>query len=207
VLAFAPAIGVAACGGSNPSSLYAMGDDAAGTGGDSAPPQEAAPAEDTGSGMTLDTGVDSTVIVDSGSIPDVAPVPESSPVETGPAPYSIACGMMTTCTAPAQFCCASGPTGMQTQTCVATLGDCGGNQDTPVYCTSSTQCAAGEVCCGNLNSAVYGAISCQSDDGGAGGPCSAANAYVFCDPSVPSDCPQGMSCTLSTRLDGFYRCN
>jgi hypothetical protein len=30
---------------------------------------------------------------------------------------------------------------------------------------------------------------------------------VFCDPSVPSDCPMTSNCTMSSILDGFTRCN
>jgi hypothetical protein len=77
--------------------------------------------------------------------------------------------------------------------------------DTPIYCTSSAQCSNGELCCGEIKGTVYAPITCVGDDAGMGA-CTGANQYVFCDPNVPSDCPTGMMCSLSTRLDGFYRC-
>jgi hypothetical protein len=157
--------------------------------------------------VPTDAGSDSAAPVDTGSEVDSS-VPDTSVMETGPTPYSVPCGVTTTCTAPAEFCCASGPTSQMTDTCTSNPSDCSGPMDTPVYCTSSSQCGAGELCCGQINGTVYGAITCQGADAGGNGPCGGGNQYVFCDPSVPSDCPPGTGvCSASTRLDGFYRCN
>ncbi len=195
------------CGGSVPSALTSGGSDA-GTPGDTGTGEleDAASQADTGgTGPGNDAGDERPPVADTG-VPDVS-VPYDAPFEDAqPITYSVPCGAATTCTAPAEFCCVSGNSGAQTHACQTDLTQCGASTQTPVVCTSSTQCSPDEVCCGQINGVTYGEISCQSSDAGAP-PCTGPNEYQFCDPSVmPSECPDGMDCTLSTRLDGYYRC-
>jgi hypothetical protein len=195
----------AACGGSGPSQLFSGNptdsgssvDDTGMSQADSAPP----PPDDA--------AADSTSAMDSYSAtPDVFTVPEASAVDAPPSTWDIACGM-TTCPGPAQFCCVSGLPGNQTDTCVSGMNNCNGQADTPVNCTSSAQCPAGQLCCGRQNTSQpmgnnkYTDVTCRMT-------CTGSNEYVFCDPNnLPADCPSPgpPNCTMSTLLDGFNRCN
>jgi hypothetical protein len=196
VLGLAPA----ACGGSGPSELFSGNPttDSGGSGGDASMPQaDSAPPPPNDS-----AAADSTPDMDSSSsVLDVYTVPEASPVDAPPPMWNVACGM-TTCSGPAQFCCVSGPTGNQTDTCVSGTNSCNGQADTPVNCSSSAQCPSGQVCCGRLSNGAYTDVTCRMTCGG-------SNEYVFCDPnSLPADCPSATpNCTMSTILDGFNRCN
>jgi hypothetical protein len=188
----------AACGGSAPSQLFSgnpvdsggSGDDSSMSQGDSGmPPPEDASSADTGSATDSYTAP-----------PDVFTVPEAGPDDAPSSTWNIACGM-TMCPGPAQLCCVSGPTGNQTDTCVTGMNNCNGQGDTPISCTSSAQCPGGQLCCGRMANGAYTDVACRMTCGG-------SNEYVFCDPGVPSDCSQPTpTCSMSTVLDGFSRCN
>jgi hypothetical protein len=179
------------CGGSQSSTLF-MGPDAAAD--DGGPPDSASPPD----ARAVDAPSDViTPIADSaGPARDATPL-DGSDVDARVPPYSVACGT-TTCEAPGQFCCLSGLPATATYACESDSTSCGGNADAKIYCTSSTQCATGQVCCGHVLPPAV--VTCQPT-------CTAANDYVFCDPSAPTDCPQGHKCVPSTRIVGYDRCN
>jgi hypothetical protein len=179
------------CGGSQ--SMLFTGADAGDDQG--APPDSASQPDVSG----LDARHDAiTPVADSASpTRDAAPL-DSSEVDGPPPSYSITCGTMTTCDAPGQFCCLSGLPATPTYACDGDSTSCGGIADAKIYCTSSTQCPGGQVCCGHVLPPAV--VTCQPT-------CAAANDYVFCDPSAPSDCPQGHKCIASTRIVGYDRCN
>jgi hypothetical protein len=187
-----PVLGLAlSCGGSQPSTLFA-GPDAAMEAG----PQDSASQPDV---HAVDAPNDVlTPIADSaGPTGDAAPL-DGSDVDGQPPGYSVACGTTTTCEAPGQFCCLSGLPGNPTYACDGDSTSCGGLGDAKVYCTSTTQCPGSQVCCGHVLPPAV--VTCQPT-------CTAANDYVFCDPTVPSDCPPGHKCVASTRIVGYNRCN
>jgi hypothetical protein len=187
-----------ACGGSGPSDLFSGNGtvDSGGAGDDSSSPQvdSGAPSPNDAAAADTFSAMDTSIMP-----PDAYSVPEASPVEASSPTWNVPCGTTTVCEAPAQFCCVSGPQGSQTDTCVSGTNDCNGQTDTPVSCTSSSQCPRGEICCGRVTNGVYGAISCRMT-------CGAAGEYQFCDPTVMSDCPPMTACMPSTILDGFNRC-
>jgi hypothetical protein len=183
------------CGGGSPSAVFSGSDAGA---DQAAPPQDDASEPDaTGSGVD---GPDDVVtkVPDSGGHPGDAAPGDGSGADTEAPSYSVSCGMTTTCEAPAQFCCLSGLPATPTCACESDSTSCGGVADAQIYCTSSAQCAAGQVCCGHVLSPAV--LSCQPT-------CNGANDYVFCDPSAPNDCPQGHKCVASTRIVGYDRCN
>jgi hypothetical protein len=138
-----------------------------------------------------DAGADVSGPADTGAV-DVVEV-----VEAGPPPVTVHCGQQNTCTAP-EFCCLTNSG--QMQACSTSLNDCSNLGGTTLRCTTSAQCASGEVCCGQRpNSNVYQDVSCQRSCGG-------NNDRQFCDPSTPSDCPQGRQCQLSQVLANYYVC-
>ncbi len=110
----------------------------------------------------------------------------------------IACGNAR-CSSPGEFCCAS-PSGVQS--CSANANDCLGQGNTPVSCSTSSQCPAGQLCCGEQHSGYYADVSCQLE-------CNSSNNGVsqvqFCDTSAP-DCPANTSCQASVYLIGFSVC-
>jgi hypothetical protein len=191
-----------ACGGATGSDLFSgNGADSGGTGDDAMSGQDSAmPAPGDAAAQDTTTAMDTSTAPP----PDVYTAPEASPMDDAPSgTFNITCGA-TTCTGPAELCCVSGPQGAQTDMCVAGTGagasNCNAQTDTPVRCTSSAQCPGGQLCCGRVVNSVYGEISCRMT-------CGAAGEFQFCDPNVPSDCPPTTTCTPSTVLDGFNRCN
>ena len=123
------------------------------------------------------------------------------------APYSgpLSCGNQNTCNTPSQICCVTFAGFAQNyrnmEACLASGTDCANEGGTPVYCTSSSQCPGGQVCCGkNANMSVsYTEVSCQPS-------CNAHNDRVFCDPTLPNECPGSTHCGMSTLLTAFYAC-
>jgi hypothetical protein len=182
------------CGGSQSSTLF-TGPDA---GFDQEAPEDSTSPSDAPGERAVDAPNDVvTPVADSaGPTRDAAPLDGS---EVGPPPsYSVACGTTTTCEAPGQFCCLSGLPAAPTYACDSDSTSCGGVADAKIYCSSSTQCPGGQVCCGHVLAPAV--VTCQPT-------CSAANDYIFCDPSAPGDCPQGHKCIASTRIVGYDRCN
>jgi hypothetical protein len=175
------------CGGSSSSELFTGAD----SGADQAAPPEGAPQPEASSvdaprdavGSTGDSG---------GHVRDAAPADGQVPA------YSVPCGTSAACEAPGQFCCLSGLPSNPAYACVSDSTSCLGLEDAKVSCTSSTQCPGGQVCCGHVLPPAV--VSCQST-------CNAANDYLFCDPSAPTDCPPGHKCVPSTRIVGYDRCN
>jgi hypothetical protein len=198
LLALFPVAVAISCGGGSPSAVF-MGTDAGAD--EAASPQDGASEPDA-------TGVDApddvvTKVPDSGGHPGDAAPGDAAPgdgsgVDVGVPSYSVSCGMTTTCEAPGQFCCLSGLPTTPTYACESDSTSCGGLADAQIYCTSSAQCAAGQLCCGHVLSPAV--VTCQST-------CNGPNDYVFCDPSAPNDCPQGHKCVASTRIVGYDRCN
>jgi hypothetical protein len=182
------------CGGGSSSDVF-MGSDA---GADqAASPQDGASEPDAAAGVDArDDAV--TKVPDSGGHPRDAAPSDGSEVDSQAPSYSVSCGMTTTCEAPGQFCCLSGLPATPTYACDSDSTSCGGLTDAQIHCTSSAQCAAGQVCCGHVLSPAV--VSCQPT-------CNGPNDYVFCDPSAPNDCPQGHKCMPSTRIVGYDRCN
>jgi hypothetical protein len=190
-----------ACSGAAPSEFFAtpspgssggQGDDAS-PGVDAAGPAPEAGAEDATeppeTGPTADAAQDAPV--------DAPSTPETG-TDAGAPPGTVACGTAT-CTAPA-FCCVSNSG--QMQTCEMNATACSGQDTTAVHCTSSTQCASGDVCCGQRTTATgqYDEVSCVPEASCTG------NDRQFCSRSVPSDCPQGKTCQLSSILTSYYAC-
>jgi len=195
----AVALTASSCGGAAPSSLRSGSVDSGfeAEDEDASIVDAAAPEADTAVADTALGGGDA--LQQDGPVEDALPTPDSFAADAPPPSYSIACGPTTTCTAPAEFCCYAGIT---SETCETDTTDCSGAADTPITCTSSTQCAQGQVCCGHVVADTTGTthVSCEAT-------CTGTNDYVFCDPSVASDCPGGEACIASTRLIGFFRCN
>jgi hypothetical protein len=193
-------IGLAsACGGSGNSDLYG---DAGADGG--------------GLFLTDEAGADTTVGVPPDSIDAPSNALEAGPEAQAPArdatdgqsrDTTIACGGNgVICKMPSQVCCVAygAQQGDNIDTCSPSFGICSGQGATPVLCTSGTQCANGNVCCGtSLNGTVYYSdVSCRQSCGAAAN----SNDHIFCDPNVPSDCPSSTRCQRSTKLSGFYVC-
>jgi hypothetical protein len=193
-----------ACGGTPPSDLF----------GDT-PPSEA--GADSSTGTPHDGGLEEAPPADAPTAPDDGPVAEAGAdggddvgaapdtgddtgvvvVEAGPPPVTVHCGQ-STCTTP-EFCCVMN--GGQLQACSTSLNDCSNQGGTTVLCTTSTQCADGQVCCGQRpNSNVYQDVSCQPSCGGNN------NDRQFCDPNAPNDCPQGTKCQKSQVLSDYFVC-
>ena len=173
-----------ACGGASGNGVgtaneggTADGASGSGSGGDGAAPQEASAGND-GAGP-----------VDAGRSGD-----SSEPPTDGGATGTIACGMGTTCTAPAQVCCAvvgqaAGDAGKHSS-CVA-AGSCGNGIS--ISCEGTDNCPAGDVCCfsgGNGSSST----SCEPKCTGA----------QLC--NKPSDCPPSETCRSIPELGGLGLC-
>jgi len=192
---------LASCGGSAPSNLLFSPVD----GGEpfdvaardqGLPPDTGLPPVRDAAEEDIGAAPDSTT---PGPMPEAA-APEAAVIEAGPPSYSVDCGGTTTCTIPAQLCCVSG-FGPQSDSCVPSASGCNAPMSTPVSCTSSAQCPAGEICCGRQPNGAYTDVTCRAT-------CDNGNSeVVFCDPTVPNDCPQGTTCGPSQVLDGFNRCN
>jgi hypothetical protein len=166
------------------------------SGPDAAAPEDSASQPDV---RAVDAPIDvAKPVVDSGGhVRDAAPQ-DGAEVDAPPPGYSVSCGTGATCDAPGQYCCLSGLPGNPTYACESDPTTCGGLQDAQVHCSSSAQCPGGQVCCGHVLPPAV--VMCQAT-------CNAANDYVFCDPSAPTDCPQGHKCVQSTRIVGYDRCN
>jgi hypothetical protein len=191
------ACALASCGGSAPSDLFSSPAD---SGAFDVSARDQGLPLDTGVQPAADAADDTGIVVD--ATPQPAPeaaAPEAAVIDAGLPPYSIDCGGTTMCSGPAQTCCVSGAPGAQDDTCVADANSCNGPLTTPVSCSSSSQCPAGEICCGREPNGTYTDVSCRST-------CDGTTEFVFCDPNVPNDCPPGMMCGPSTLLDGFNRC-
>jgi hypothetical protein len=82
----------------------------------------------------------------------------------------------------------------------STFGGCFGLS---IPCDDRADCPAAEVCCGTLanNGSRYNSVQCQASCD------SSANEYQFCDPNVAGECANGLQCTPSGVLPGYYRCN
>jgi hypothetical protein len=104
------------------------------------------------------------------------------------------------CMAPGQFCCVV----QETYVCDSDVNHCKGQGGTPVLCSSSAQCSAGQqVCCGlqTGGGSSYSEVSCTPK-------CrSGVNEYIFCDPNRPPDCPDGTTCKSSHVVSLFHICN
>lgn len=110
----------------------------------------------------------------------------------------IACGNAR-CSAPGEFCCVS-PSGVQS--CSANANDCLGQGNTPVCCSTSSQCPAPQLCCGEQHSGYYADVSCQLECNGSN---NGVSQIQFCAASTP-DCPANTSCQASVYLIGFSVC-
>jgi ABC-type branched-subunit amino acid transport system substrate-binding protein len=121
-----------AVGVPSPSAQSVPGGGAAPDGGPIEPP--ATPMSDAGSGVPIDAGT---------------PVVQ----QPGAATSSIPCGASACDPSASQFCCVSTLRGLtedpqlQDFSCVRDRGDCA----IALHCTSDTDCAAGDVCCGITN--------------------------------------------------------
>jgi hypothetical protein len=151
------------------------------------------------------------------------PLPEADIVESGeatvgdgepsdsiaPPATMIPCGVSgtnKTCSTADQVCCVTfngGPKADQNvETCSFSASDCSNRNGATVHCTSSTQCPAGQVCCGTSATPYlyYSDVSCRPS-------CDTKSSdHQFCDPAVPADCPLGQPCQPSTILTAFYIC-
>jgi hypothetical protein len=175
-----------ACGGSSGNDIGTAkeggGDDGDGgirSGGDASALQEASPSNDGAGPVDGGRGGDS-----------------SEPTAEGGATGTIACGMGTTCTAPAQVCCAvvgkaAADGGGHTSSCVA-AGSCGNGIS--ISCEGTDNCPAGDKCCftgGQGSSSTTCEPKCT---GGA----------QLCDKQ--SDCPASETCRPIAELGGLGLC-
>jgi hypothetical protein len=162
--------------------------------GDDAPIGPPQPVDAGGSPPDTGTGVP----VDAGAAQDSGTVATDS----GP-PAVISCGN-TTCPLPAEFCCVTFDQSGQQEACASDPGSCTGQGGSAVECTSSSQCPAGQICCGTKpNSNSYSDVSCQAAPCGSG----SVEQIQFCDPQGPNDCPpDAPQCQQSTILNGFFIC-
>lgn len=147
------------------------------SGGDAAAPQEASAGNDGAGPVDARGSGDSS----------------QSPTEGG-ATGTIACGMGTTCTAPAQVCCAvvgqGAGDGGHSSSCVA-AGSCG--KGISISCEGTDNCPAGDICCfsgGNGSSST----TCEPKCAGA----------QLC--NKPSDCPPSETCRPIAELGGLGFC-
>ena len=90
------------------------------------------------------------------------------------------------------------------------MADAPGSCDAPgsleIRCDDSTDCPAGQVCCGTFSqTAGYSAIECKTSCTGSGGN---TQAVRFCDPANPVDeCSSiGLRCQASASLPGYHVC-
>ena len=125
----------AACGGAEQSSLL----EDSGT----SPGDDASVKPDTG--PSTDGGVKADATDDGPTVVDVVTID----VPVGPPDSVIHCGT-TTCSAKSQVCCATYGSPV-TYACVGSLGDCQGQDQAPIACSSGENCAsqgnAGFICC------------------------------------------------------------
>ena len=191
---------VAACGGTDQSTLLADGGNSSGNdGGNGAdvtvPQKDSGPAQDVNA--PSDVSVVDVVTVD-------APV--------GPPDSKIQCGN-STCDAKTQVCCGHYAT-QWTFGCVATLGDCSNTGDVPITCSTDDNCVSqgqpGYVCCATVggqgsgtcgNSTLASVVQCQAT-------CTQQNEVpVGCDPQL-QNCvdPQAQCIKSQCTLAGFNIC-
>jgi hypothetical protein len=204
------ALGIAGCGGSAPSDLFAPSGADGGAAGEDAPshpeaaaeaalppppppPNDAAMPQDD---VSLPPPVEAGGGGDDATDAPITPMPDAQ-VDEG-TPVTVSCGM-TTCDAP-QFCCITVTNGDQMANCSTSPSDCSTQGGTRLQCTSTAQCTGGDVCCGQkMNSSSYVEVSCQPS-------CRNGNEYIFCDPTAPDDCPSGTSCRMSSILPDYTVC-
>jgi hypothetical protein len=109
----------------------------------------------------------------------------------------ILCGT-TYCDPATQVCCVSGGV----PTCQS---GCNGGGRMPFHCDDHQDCVieglANDVCCGDLSGTMVTRSYCTT-----AATCQSPHAY-FCDPTVPTPCPDGGSCMpTSAPFPGWYRC-
>lgn len=95
-------------------------------------------------------------------------------------------------------CFASAPTPGQCRTTAAV-----DQREALIACEDASDCAAGEVCCGQFASEdgvnAYSTVACASECPG--------STFVLCDPTLADACPPGDSCEPSSVLpDGYHVC-
>lgn len=118
----------------------------------------------------------------------------SLPASDGGAKGTIACGMGTTCTAPAQVCCAvakAADAGGGSSSCVA-AGTCNG---VSISCEGTDNCAAGDKCC--LSGGGQGSASATCEP-----KCN--NGAQLC--NKQADCPASERCRPVPELGGLGVC-
>jgi hypothetical protein len=177
------------------------GDDGGGQAAEADAPSSSAPgAGDATTGSSPDAAAG-----ESGPWTDAGPVDDASAgSDDSSSSGTISCGNAT-CTLPAEFCCVTTSQGTQSQTCATDPASCKGQGDSPVQCTSSTQCPQGQVCCGSNANNFYSDVSCQPAP--CGGTTGGVEHVQFCDPQSPGDCPpDAPRCQQSMVLGGFFVC-
>lgn len=150
------------------------------------------------------------IVVDSGPVVVDSGVPDSgrdAGRDAGPPPRTFRCGQAgsLTCVSGQEDCCADFPNGSSraTYSCV-NFGDCTTVDSVALECATSADCQQGDVCCGYLDNAQssWNAVVCTSSCTNQNG----LTAYVFCNTSGASGCPQGRTCRSSQVLSGYGYC-
>jgi hypothetical protein len=194
---------VAACGGTDQSTLLAdgggtnPGDDGGSQPDVTVPPQDAAPTQDA-------------VAPQDSSVVDVVTVD----VPVGPPDSKIQCGTNLTCDAQTQICCHHMFSAQQYQ-CVASINDCAASGDVPIACSSNDNCVSqgtpSYTCCATVggqgqgtcsNSTVAFDVSCQAD-------CTQQDQVPVGCNKQPNTCPdpQNQTCiTSQCTLPGYNIC-
>jgi hypothetical protein len=208
LLAFASAFVLApACGGAAPSDL--LGSSPSTNTGSSSGGGSGSSSGSSSGGTDAGTHYDASGSSSGGGLPEASTMPEASPVDTGPPAQSIYCGDGTPACSSPDVCCASAD-GMGNPPAVsfqcAAKDQCGTANDPGaiIECSTTADCPASQVCCGDDLNGVYSEVACAAQCTGT--TSSGASEVQFCDPSA-NDCPTATpTCQKSGVLTGFYVC-
>jgi hypothetical protein len=164
----------------------------------------------TSSGDAGGTTTKDAAVTDAKPLPPIeAGAPDATPP---PKPTTLLCGQDGSgaplfCAGNKPLCCASLQGGsIASFQCRTNQTQCINNGSIPISCATDVDCAKGTVCCGHQDtfSGLYTEVACRASCSGQ----VIQGEIRLCDMAVaPNVCDAlGMTCSQSTVLPGYYRC-
>lgn len=179
-----------ACGGADQTSL----DDDSGQAADQQSPDGSQPADASADNTVApDASVDAPILFDAVTV-DVPIKPADSKIQCGTAQ----------CSAQNEICCYHVGSTIKQYECVASLANCAGQNDVPVSCSGTDNCASqgnpSFICCAEPDGPENPAINCNNFTGAASVACKAT-----CDPQQ-NEFQVGCSVQLQDCVDTQATC-